>query len=110
MYFFFSQISVVPLTASSKEWNLSVDEGDEIVCIACSKNFIGIGTSNYFVRICSIYGVQRAIFGVPGPIVSMAGFNNSLLVAFHSGSVRKSDQSIKIMFVKLDGKEMNLIT
>lgn len=92
----------MPLTSSTKEWSLTV-EGEEIVCVACSKNLLCFATTNYFIRVCSIYGIQKSIFRIPGPVISMAAFNNYLLVAYHSGSIRKMDQCININLVKLEG-------
>lgn len=93
----------MPLNSSMKEWNLSVPMGEEIVCIACSSNLICVATNVYFVRICSTFGTQKAVFAVPGPVVSMSAQGFILLVAYHSATPRNKDQSINLMLLRLEG-------
>lgn len=95
---------VIPLAVSNKEWTLKVEEYEEIVLVAASENLVCFATANYFIRICSIFGTQRGIVSVPGPLVSMAAFKNVLLVAYHAGGVRNTDQCINIKLFKFEGK------
>lgn len=98
-----NQINVIPLSLRSKEWNLNMKSLEEIVCIASSDELVCVGLSNYLIRVCGCYGMQRAIFSVPGPLVSMAAFKNMILVAYHGGAVRNSDQVICFKLIKLEG-------
>lgn len=95
---------MVPLSLGTKEWNLSVEDGEEIVCIANSSELIAFATSNYLIRTCTVYGTQKSVFSVPGPVVSMAAFHSYMLVAYHCASDRKGDQCINMILVKLKGK------
>lgn len=94
---------MVPLNSTIKEWNLGVPAGEEIVCVACSSSLVCVATNVYFVRVCSTYGIQRAVFCVPGPVVSMAAQNFNLLIAYHSAAPRNKDQNINVMLVSLEG-------
>ncbi|GJQ71634.1 hypothetical protein Trydic_g11333 [Trypoxylus dichotomus] len=97
------QITVIPLTSSIKEWSLNVEEGKEITCIAASSKLICFSTSNYLVHICTVYGTQKAVISIPGPIISMAAYEDVLLLAYHGSSPRKDDQCINMMLVRFEG-------
>ncbi|CAH0555298.1 unnamed protein product [Brassicogethes aeneus] len=102
-----SQLNVIPLSATSKEWMLRMEEFEEIILIATSENLICLGMANYLIRICSIYGVQRAVISIPGPLVSMSAYKNLLLVAYHTGGVRKDDQCVGFKLVKFEGTSVD---
>jgi chromosome transmission fidelity protein 4 len=82
------------------------DTSEEIVLIGSSERLICFGSSNYLVRICSIFGSQLAVISIPGPLVTMSCYQNSLLVAYHSGTLRKNDQNINIKLIKFTGLSM----
>lgn len=95
---------MIPLSASSKEWILKLDEGpEEIVLVASSDNLVCFAMSNYMVRVCSIYGTQMGVISIPGPLVSMAAYQNIVIVAYHSGPVRKNDQCLDMKLIKFQG-------
>ncbi|KAG5888708.1 hypothetical protein JTB14_035773 [Gonioctena quinquepunctata] len=101
------QFTVIPLAASSKEWNLKLIATEEIMVVAASESLICIGLANYIVRICSVYGTQRAVISIPGPILSMAAFKNLLMVAYHHAAVSNGDQSVSIKLYKFEGTSMD---
>lgn len=92
-----------------KEWNLSVPTGEEIVCIACSNSLICLGTTAYFIRVCSVFGIQKAIFSVPGPIVAMSAQNDCLMVAYHVAAPKNKDQSIDLCLVTFNGEWLSVV-
>ncbi|KAB0794930.1 hypothetical protein PPYR_11769 [Photinus pyralis] len=98
-------VAVVPLNAGAKEWNINIEEEEEeeIICIACSDNLVCLGTSNNFIRVYSIYGTQKGLFAVPGPLVCMTARSSMLLSAYHSSLPRNGDQCISMILTKLDG-------
>ncbi|KAK4875420.1 hypothetical protein RN001_011842 [Aquatica leii] len=98
-------LAAIPLGAGSKEWNLNIpeEEEEEIVCVACSDNLVCFGTSVNFIRVFSIYGTQKSVFSIPGPLVCISARGNMLLTAYHNSAPRKNDQCISIMFTKLEG-------
>lgn len=55
------------------------------------------------VRVCSIYGTQMGVISIPGPLVSMASYQNIVMVAYHSGPVRKNDQCLNMKLIKFQG-------
>lgn len=98
-----SQVSVIPLNASSKEWNVTVGDEEEIICISASSSIVCVATGNNLVRVFGIYGTQKSMFCVPGPLVTMAAFDNLCVLAYHNASARKNDQCIEMMLVNLEG-------
>ncbi|KAK5644872.1 hypothetical protein RI129_006172 [Pyrocoelia pectoralis] len=98
-------VAVIPLSAGVKEWNINIaeEEEEEIICIACSDNLVCLGTSNNFIRVYSVYGTQKGIFAVPGPLVCITAHRSMLLSAYHSSSPRNGDQCISMMLTKLEG-------
>ncbi|KAK9692495.1 Minichromosome loss protein, Mcl1, middle region [Popillia japonica] len=97
------QITIIPLTSSVKEWSLKVEDGREILCIAASSKLVCFSTSNYLVHLCTVYGTQKAVISIPGPVVSMAAFEDVLLIAYHTSLPRKDDQCISMMLVRFEG-------
>ncbi|KRT85068.1 hypothetical protein AMK59_290 [Oryctes borbonicus] len=97
------QITVIPLTSSIKEWSLNIEEGRDITCIATSSKLICFSTSNYLVHICTVYGTQKSAISTPGPTVSMAAYEDVLLLAYHASSPRKDDQCISMMLLRFEG-------
>lgn len=106
---FFSQLTVVPLNSAVKEWSLTMAENEEINLVAASTNLVCFTTASYNLRICSLYGIQRAVLRIPGPVVSISSKENFVLFAYHTSSPRDKDQCIKLMIVKLEGKYITLI-
>lgn len=83
-----------------------MEEDEEILLIATSDTLICFAMANYIVRVCSVYGTQRAVISIPGPFVSMSAYKNILMVAYHEGGIREGNQSINIRLIEFDGKRM----
>lgn len=80
-----------------------MDDFEEIILIATSEKLVCFAMSNYIIRICSVYGNQRSVVSIPGPLVSMSAFNNILMVAYHVAGVRDEDQCINIKLITVEG-------
>jgi hypothetical protein len=50
-----------------------------------SDRFAAVCTSLHFLRVFTITGIQRQIFSLPGPVVSMATQGGLILVAYRQG-------------------------
>lgn len=71
--------------SGNKEWSIDLPEGEEAQCVAVGTTFVAVATDRRNLRIFMIGGTQREIIAIPGPVVAMNGFNNHLLVTYHSG-------------------------
>lgn len=48
--------------------------------------WVAVATDQRNVRLLSVGGVQMELFSIPGPVVSLAGHHDQLLVVFHRGT------------------------
>jgi len=60
------------------------DEDVEAICLG--QGWAACATSALLVRVFTVGGVQREIFSLPGPVVSMAGHGEQLMIIYHRGS------------------------
>jgi len=81
----FVSLCILGWGSGNKEWSLDLPEGEESECLAAGDNFVAVATSRRNLRIFMIGGTQREILALPGPVVTMNGLGNRLLVAYHAG-------------------------
>lgn len=62
------------------------DEDIEAICLG--QGWAACATSARLTRVFAISGVQKEIFSLPGPVVSMAGHGEQLVVIYHRGTLR----------------------
>lgn len=53
--------------------------------LCLGEDWLAVATDRRLVRIFSICGIQKQIFSLPGPVVTMAGYRDLLLVVYHNG-------------------------
>lgn len=59
------------------------DEDIEAICLG--QGWAACATSALLVRLFTVGGVQKEIFCLPGPVVSMAGHGEQLMIIYHRG-------------------------
>lgn len=97
---------MIPLSSSIKEWSLNVNESSDITCIAVSNKLVCFSTSNYLLHVCTIYGTQKAVTSIPGPIITMAANEDVVLIAYHASLPRRDDQCVNMMLVRFQGSKL----
>lgn len=60
-------------------------QNEDIEAICLGQGWAAAATSALFLRLFSIGGVQKEIFSLPGPVVSMAGHGEQLFIVYHRG-------------------------
>lgn len=85
---------------------MKMEEYEEIILLATSENLICVAMSNYIVRICTIFGNQKAVVSIPGPLVAMSAYRDVLMVAYHVAGVRDEDQCINIKLIFFEGRSL----
>lgn len=60
-------------------------ENEDIEAICLGQGWAAAATSALLLRLFSIGGVQKEIFSLPGPVVSMAGHGEQLFIVYHRG-------------------------
>ncbi|KAH0513600.1 WD repeat and HMG-box DNA-binding protein 1 [Microtus ochrogaster] len=71
---------------SSKEWIVDMPQSEDIEAICLGQGWAAAATTALFLRLFTIGGVQKEIFCLPGPVVSMAGHGEQLCVVYHRGT------------------------
>lgn len=68
-----------------REWTINLPDNEDICGLAVTTDWVAASTSQRFLRLYSISGVQREIISIPGPIVALNGSRNHLVVVHHHG-------------------------
>lgn len=58
---------------------------EDIEAICLGQGWAAAATSSLLLRLFTIGGVQKEVFSLPGPIVSMAGHGEQLVIVYHRG-------------------------
>lgn len=83
----FSKLHCLHLSSwdSSKEWIVDMPPNEDIEAICLGQGWAAAATSSLLLRLFTIGGVQKEVFSLPGPIVSMAGHGEQLVIVYHRG-------------------------
>lgn len=93
---------------SNKEWKVQLPDNEYIDCMALGSGFIAVATDKGFIRIFTVGGIQTYLFSIPGPAVSMAAQEQSLLICYHAGAGVNKSQNLFMYLLKIDHKSTNL--
>uniref|UniRef100_A0A670HS01 WD repeat and HMG-box DNA-binding protein 1 n=1 Tax=Podarcis muralis TaxID=64176 RepID=A0A670HS01_PODMU len=93
--------------ASKLHFDMLQNEEIEAVCLG--QGWAACATSTLLLRLFTNGGVQKDIFSLPGPVVSMAGHGEQLLVAFHKGTGFEGDQCLGVQLLELGRKKRQLL-
>ncbi|XP_008116547.2 WD repeat and HMG-box DNA-binding protein 1 isoform X2 [Anolis carolinensis] len=94
---------------SSKEWTVDMLQGEEVEAICLGHGWAACATSSRLLRVFTIGGVQKEILSLPGPVVSMAGHGEQLLVIFHKGTGFEGDQNLGVQLIELGRKKRQVL-
>nr|XP_056706893.1 WD repeat and HMG-box DNA-binding protein 1 [Euleptes europaea] len=94
---------------SNKEWTIDMLQDEEIEAICLGQGWAACATSALFVRVFTVGGVQKELFSLPGPVVSMAGHGEQLLVIFHRGTGFDGDQCLGVQLIELGRKKRQIL-
>jgi len=87
---------------NSKEWTITMPEGESIQAVATGSSFVAVATNKRFLRVFTIGGVQRDILSLPGPVVCMSGHKDQLMVAFHINNPLPGEQALALKLLDLN--------
>ncbi|XP_068005152.1 WD repeat and HMG-box DNA-binding protein 1 [Melanerpes formicivorus] len=93
---------------ANKEWTVDMPKDEDIEAICLGQGWAACATSALLVRVFTVGGVQKEIFSLPGPVVSMAGHGEQLMVIYHRGTGFDGDQCLGVQLMEL-GKKKNQI-
>ncbi|XP_039177138.1 WD repeat and HMG-box DNA-binding protein 1 [Crotalus tigris] len=93
----------------NKEWTVDMLQDEDIEAVCLGQGWAACATSSLLLRVFTIGGVQKEIFSFPGPVVSMAGHGEQLLVVFHKGTGFEGDQCLGIQLLELGKKKRQIL-
>ncbi|XP_060117825.1 WD repeat and HMG-box DNA-binding protein 1 [Heteronotia binoei] len=94
---------------SNKEWTVDMLQDEDIQAVCLGQGWAACATSALLIRVFTVGGVQKEIFSLPGPVVSMAGHGEQLLVVFHRGTGFDGDQCLGVQLVELGKKKRQIL-
>lgn len=98
-----TKLVCIALAASgNKEWSVEMPDCEGVVALAASNKLVAVATDMRFLRIFSVMGTQREIISMPGPVLSMAAFQDRLMVCYHN-SAASEDQHISTLLLQTIG-------
>ncbi|XP_047395850.1 WD repeat and HMG-box DNA-binding protein 1 isoform X2 [Sciurus carolinensis] len=94
---------------SSKEWIVDMPPNEDIEAICLGQGWAAAATSALLLRLFTIGGVQKEIFSLPGPVVSMAGHGEQLFIIYHRGTGFDGDQCLGVQLLELGKKKKQIL-
>ncbi|KAJ7991022.1 hypothetical protein DPEC_G00292930 [Dallia pectoralis] len=94
---------------TSKEWMVDLPSGEDARALCLGLGWAAVATSTLMLRLFSIGGVQRELFSLPGPVVSMAGHGEQLLIVYHRGTGFDGDQALGVQLLQFGRKRQQVI-
>ncbi|NXP72707.1 WDHD1 protein, partial [Ramphastos sulfuratus] len=95
---------------ANKEWTVDMPKDEDIEAICLGQGWAACATSALLVRVFTVGGVQKEIFSLPGPVVSMAGHGEQLMVIYHRGRTGfDGDQCLGVQLMELGKKKKQIL-
>ncbi|KFQ43749.1 PREDICTED: WD repeat and HMG-box DNA-binding protein 1 [Nestor notabilis] len=94
---------------ANKEWTVDMPKDEDIEAICLGQGWAACATSALLVRVFTVGGVQKEIFSLPGPVVSMAGHGEQLMVIYHRGTGFGGDQCLGVQLMELGKKKKQIL-
>ncbi|CAM4691951.1 WD repeat and HMG-box DNA-binding protein 1 [Lepidochelys kempii] len=94
---------------SNKEWTVDMPKDEDIEAICLGQGWAACATSAMLTRVFTIGGVQKEIFSLPGPVVSMAGHGEQLVVIYHRGTGFDGDQCLGVQLIEIGKKKRQVL-
>ncbi|NXV47200.1 WDHD1 protein, partial [Uria aalge] len=95
---------------ANKEWTVDMPKDEDIEAICLGQGWAACATSALLVRVFTVGGVQKEIFSLPGPVVSMAGHGEQLMIIYHRGSTGfDGDQCLGVQLMELGKKKKQIL-
>ncbi|KFR14644.1 WD repeat and HMG-box DNA-binding protein 1 [Opisthocomus hoazin] len=94
---------------ANKEWTVDMPKDEDVEAICLGQGWAACATSALLVRVFTVGGVQREIFSLPGPVVSMAGHGEQLMIIYHRGTGFDGDQCLGVQLMELGKKKKQIL-
>ncbi|NXW08941.1 WDHD1 protein, partial [Fregetta grallaria] len=95
---------------ANKEWTVDMPKDEDIEAVCLGQGWAACATSALLVRVFTVGGVQKEIFSLPGPVVSMAGHGEQLVIIYHRGSTGfDGDQCLGVQLMELGKNKKQIL-
>uniref|UniRef100_T1IPQ7 Uncharacterized protein n=1 Tax=Strigamia maritima TaxID=126957 RepID=T1IPQ7_STRMM len=84
---------------SNNEWTVNMPSKENIHAVAAGDGWVAVATSQRQLRMFTIGGVQLDTISLPGPVVSMNGHHEYLIVAYHLGAGLPGEQCLATLLL-----------
>lgn len=78
----------------NREWSVVLEEEEEIRGVAVGDKWVAVATNKNHLRMFTAGGMQREVVMLTGPLVTMVGEGDKLMVVTHSGHPLPGQQSL----------------
>ncbi|CAN0456889.1 unnamed protein product, partial [Ectocarpus sp. 12 AP-2014] len=86
------------------DWTRMMPAKESVLSVAVGRGWAAAATNRQLVRLFSASGLQGETFMLPGPVVSMVGSGDVLMVAFHKGEPIGDGQNLGYKLLDVGGK------
>ncbi|XP_065367282.1 WD repeat and HMG-box DNA-binding protein 1 [Calliphora vicina] len=96
-----SKIVCIALSDSgNREWSVQLPDCESVEAICATSKMVAAISNLQYLRIFTVMGTQREIISVPGPVVCVAGYEDRILVCYHSAPSSEKQQNIHGMLLQ----------
>jgi len=86
----------------NKEWNVVLEEDEEIIGIAAGDTWVAVATNKNHLRMFTAGGIQREVVMISGPLVNIIGEADKLMVIVHQGHPLPGQQYLSYNLFTID--------
>lgn len=98
-----SKVVCIALSSSgNREWSLQLPDCESVDALCATSKMVVVASNMQFLRIFSVMGTQKEVISIPGPVVCMSGYEDRVLVCYHSAPYG-SQQNILGMLLRHTG-------
>lgn len=90
----------------SSSWKFEFDDDEFVKCIALTSLGPAVATTKGYLRMFTNSGIQSRIMCIDGPIIGLAGSDNTLLVIFQEGKSFQGHIPLSYKLYRSNGKLM----
>ncbi|XP_064421197.1 WD repeat and HMG-box DNA-binding protein 1 [Latimeria chalumnae] len=95
---------------TNKEWTVELPKEEDIEAVCLGQGWIAAATTALMVRIFTVGGVQKELFGLPGPVVAMAAHGEQLLIVFQRGTGFGGEQCLGTQLIELRKEKRQILS
>ncbi|XP_055465462.1 WD repeat and HMG-box DNA-binding protein 1 [Psammomys obesus] len=88
---------------------VDMPQNEDIEAICLGQGWAAAATTALLLRLFTIGGVQKEVFCLPGPVVSMAGHGEQLCIVYHRGTGFDGDQCLGVQLLELGQKKKQVL-